>query len=89
MLTAEYLVMKNNVDQAKKVMHLLYIRISSLNIPAGLSSSIGMQTVAGSILTSDKTFFHWDLVMKKFYDYSLILKEQLLVTGERMGIRYW
>ena len=53
----------------------------------------GMWTVAGSILTSSKTFFHWDLVIKNFYDHSpshwfkkgscqLLAKEWALSTGK-------
>ena len=49
--------------------------------------------VAPKHLTSDKTFFHWDLVMKKnstiILSLPLIQEGQLSVTGERMGTKYW
>ena len=48
----------------------------------------GMRTVAGSILTSGKTFFRWDLVMKNsttILALPLIQEGQLSVTGERIG----
>ena len=53
----------------------------------------GMRTVVGSILTSGKKFFRWDLVMKKIsttiLSLPLIQEGQLSVTGERMGTKYW
>ena len=54
----------------------------------------GMRTVAGSILTSDKTYFRWDLVMKKILrpfspfrwfkkgSCKLLAKEWALSTGK-------
>ena len=54
----------------------------------------GMRTVAGSILTSGKTFFRWDLVMKTFLQpfspfrwfkkgsCQLLAKEWALITGK-------
>ena len=50
----------------------------------------GMRPVAGSILTSGKTFFHWDLVMKTFLrpfsfkkgSCQLLAKEWALSTGK-------
>ena len=53
----------------------------------------GMRTVAGSIFTSGKTFFPWDLVMEKksttILSLPLIQEGQLSVTGERMGTKHW
>ena len=47
----------------------------------------------GSILTSGKTPFRWDLVMKNnsttILSLPLIQEGQLSVTGERMGNKYW
>ena len=51
-----------------------------------------MRTVAGSILTSGKTFFYWDFVMETnsttILSLPLIQEGQLSVNGERMGIKY-
>ena len=53
----------------------------------------GMWTVGDSILTSGKTFFRCDLVMKKIsmtiLSLLLIQEGQLSVTGERMCAKYW
>ena len=42
---------------------------------------------------SPATFFRWDLVMKKISTtilaLPLIQEEQLSITRERMGIKYW
>ena len=58
---------------------------------------LGMRTVTGSILTSGKTFFLWDLVMKKFlWPFStfrwfqrgscqLCIQPLLLGDGEKLG----
>ena len=50
-------------------------------------------TVAGSILTSGKTFFRWDLVMKKhstaILSLPLIQEGQMSVSGETMGTKCW
>ena len=71
---------------------VLQLRFKPPSLPGAAARSIarppGMQTVAGSILTSGKTFFRWDLVMIKFLR-SQIQEGQLSVTGEKMGTKYW
>ena len=53
----------------------------------------GMRTVAGSILTSGKTFFHWDLVIKKnlrpFSPFRWSRRAVSSYWRKRMCTKYW
>ena len=45
-----YKAMKNNVDQAKKAMHLLYKRIRNLNLPIDLQIKLFDHTIVPTLL---------------------------------------